>query len=169
VNPARHPDRPTSLASITITSTAALSTSTTTFSFRDLPCHSLAHPRASHLPQKTPCPSSLRVKPPRAIPARPTSRASITITSTAALSTSTTLFPFRDLPCHSVAPPPRVIPLCDFAPLRETPAAFHSRQNLRALRVFVLNPLRAILPVPLFRDHPCHSVAICALTCSPLS
>ena len=34
-----------------------------------------------------------------------------------------------------------------------------SQTNLRALRDFVLNPLRAILPGPLFRDHPCHSVA----------
>jgi hypothetical protein len=84
LNPPRAiPDRPTSRASITITSTAALSTSTTLFHFRDLPCHSVAQPRGA------------------------ASRASITITSTAALSTSTstTLFHFRDLPCHSVATP----------------------------------------------------------------
>ena len=59
---------PTSRASITITSTAALSTSTTLFHFRDLLCHSLASPRAPSSPKKPSCPSRLRVKPPRAKP-----------------------------------------------------------------------------------------------------
>ena len=44
--------------------------------------------------------------PTRANPVHP-QRASITITSTAALSTSTTQVPFRDLLCHSVAAPRR--------------------------------------------------------------
>jgi hypothetical protein len=123
---------PTSRASITITSTASLSTSTTLFPFRDHPFHSVAAP-ARHSPRKKLSrPSRLRVKPPRAIhfanlaPLRetpdarlfrpPTSRASITITSTAALSTSTTLFPFRDHPCHSVATPRASSPQKNFAP-----------------------------------------------------
>jgi hypothetical protein len=52
LNPARHPHGPTSRVSITITSTAALSTSTTLFPFRDHPCHSVATPARTILPQK---------------------------------------------------------------------------------------------------------------------
>ena len=195
VNPTRHPHGPTSRASITITSTAALSTSTILVPFRDHPCHSVAHPRAP-TPNRPPClrvsvrtpdarhplcelsvfarnpraplsPKNLRalrdfVLYPRApnTTNRPTSRASITITSTAALSTSTILVPFRDLPCHSVA---------------------HPRARYPPLKTFVISVCFVVNPArhrteyrcaeyeyhfveyeydrSTFRDHPCHSVA----------